>query len=89
MLKSRSQKMISWMTIFVLLFSVIAPNSTASAQTPAIADNPVEVIGNEGEVGVEPNDPTPAPLVEDGDEELKTPHQASQQRQILSLQRLR
>ena len=62
MLKSRSQKMISWMTIFVVLFSVIAPTSTASAQTPAIVDSPVEVVGDEGGVGIEPNDPTPAPL---------------------------
>ena len=69
MLKSRRQKVMTWMTIFVMLFSVIAPTSTAWAQTPEEVDNPVEVIGNEGGAGEEPNDPTPTPLAEDGDEE--------------------
>lgn len=83
MLKSRRQKVMTWMTIIVMLFGVIAPSSTAWAQTPTIVDAPVEVIGNEGEIGVEPNDstptpedptatpeaPTPTPPVENGDEE--------------------
>ena len=65
--------MMSWMTIFVMLFSVITPTSTAWAQTPEIDDIPVEVIGNEGEVGLEPNDPTPTPIDEFGDEDQDGP----------------
>ena len=52
MLKSKGQKMITWMTIFVMLFGVIAPNSIARAQAPEIVDNPVEIIDVVNEVGI-------------------------------------